>query len=204
MTRLQACSNDVNWVRAFILQYVIESWSIVGAHGGVLRTKIFFRLRRERARTYALLGEGAEAELALSQRMNIPRERLREFEQRLSLRDASLDGEPADGGGFRLVDSLKLDIQDQEEGLAELEQGRVVSKFLRHALDKLDRRERFVLESTILCDDDDVLSLAEVGRRLGVSRERTRQLCARALKKVRSQFVKNMEIRGYEHELMTA
>ena len=39
------------WIRAFILNHVIRSWSLVGSGSGALRSKVFFRLRRERARS---------------------------------------------------------------------------------------------------------------------------------------------------------
>jgi RNA polymerase sigma-32 factor len=50
-------------------------------------------------------------------------------------------------------------------------------------LQLLDARERYIVEQRMLADDE--VSLAEIGRRLGVSRERARQLEARAKKKLR-------------------
>jgi len=46
------------WIRAYILNHVIHSWSLVGVGSGPLRSKMFFRLRRERARIAGLVGEG--------------------------------------------------------------------------------------------------------------------------------------------------
>jgi hypothetical protein len=57
---------------------------------------------------------------------------------------------------------------------------------VRSAIIKLDARERFIVESRMMADRDDELSLAEIGRRLGVSRERARQLEARAKGKLRA------------------
>ena len=54
---------------------------------------------------------------------------------------------------------------------------------MQDALSTLDSRERYIVEQRMLADDE--LSLAEIGRRLGVSRERARQLEARAKKKLR-------------------
>jgi RNA polymerase sigma-32 factor len=50
---------------------------------------------------------------------------------------------------------------------------------------ELDPRERYIVEARILADDPEELSLAEIGRRLGVSRERARQLEVRAKEKLR-------------------
>lgn len=184
------------WIRAHILQYVIRSWSIVGGQGGALRSKMFFRLRRERARIYSLLGESEQAQLELSNRLNLSVERLEEYQQRLVSRDVSLESEVFEESGTRLVDTLSSHEQDQEDGYFAKQQQHLQAEALASALGKLDRRERFVLESTILCEDAEAISLAEVGRRLGVSRERTRQLSQRALKKVREQFRRIMAEHG--------
>jgi len=180
------------WVRAQILRYIIRSWSIVGTDSGALRSKMFFKLRRERARVYCLLGEGEQAHEALAQRLNLPVERVKEYEHRLASRDASLDGEAFHDDGPRLVDTLVSPDFSQEEEYLLHQQKLVLSKLVRTAVERLDRRERFVLEASLMCDDDETLSLAEIGRRLGVSRERTRQLGTRALKKLRGQILKGL------------
>ena len=56
------------WVRAYMLNYVIRSWSMVGVGSGPLRSKLFFRLRRERARIANLVGDGEQAEKMLAER----------------------------------------------------------------------------------------------------------------------------------------
>ncbi len=56
---------------------------------------------------------------------------------------------------------------------------------MREAIKELDPRERYIVEARIMADAPDELSLAEIGRRLGVSRERARQLEVRARAKLR-------------------
>jgi RNA polymerase sigma-32 factor len=56
---------------------------------------------------------------------------------------------------------------------------------VREAVETLDPRERFIVEVRVMADGADELSLAEIGRRLGVSRERARQLEVRAKEKLR-------------------
>ena len=60
------------WIRAYILNYIIRSWSLVGVGSGALRSKMFFKLRRERVRITNLVGEGEEADEMLAQRFNMP------------------------------------------------------------------------------------------------------------------------------------
>jgi hypothetical protein len=56
-------------------------------------------------------------------------------------------------------------------------------------MENLDTRERFIVEKRLMADPEDELSLAELGRRLGVSRERARQLEARAKRKLKTRLV---------------
>ncbi len=72
------------------------------------------------------------------------------------------------------------------------------------AVDTLDERERFIVQSRLMADKDDELSLAEIGRRLGVSRERARQLEARAKRKLRSHISETNRAEGDWLELDNA
>jgi len=123
------------WIRAYMLNYIIRSWSLVSAGSGALRSKMFFKLRRERVRITNLVGEGDKADEMLAERFNMPK-----------------------------------------------------AQAVRVALEALDVRERFIVEKRLMADSEDELSLAEIGRRLGVSRERARQLEARAKRKLKNQI----------------
>ena len=59
---------------------------------------------------------------------------------------------------------------------------------VRTALAELDPRERYIVERRLMADAEDEPSLAEIGERLGVSRERARQLEARAKRKLRARL----------------
>jgi RNA polymerase sigma-32 factor len=56
------------WIRASILEHVVRSWSLVGGGSGALRSRMFFKLRRERARVTNLLGEGEAADREIAPR----------------------------------------------------------------------------------------------------------------------------------------
>ena len=68
------------------------------------------------------------------------------------------------------------------------EVGGYVREAVRTALTGLDERERYIVENRLMADSEDEMSLADIGRRLGVSRERARQLEARAKKKLKSRI----------------
>ena len=174
------------WVRACILQHVLRSWSIVGS--GLPRSRLFFKLRRERAKLNGLIGDGAEANALLSARLGISEERLSALLQRVDQRDCSLDAEVFQDGSASMVNTLPSSDLNQEQMALASEFGDHASEAVRDALTILDTRERYIVEHRLLADRDAELSLADIGRSLGVSRERARQLEERAKRKLRARI----------------
>jgi RNA polymerase sigma-32 factor len=175
-----------HWIRAYVVDYVLRTWSLVRTGSGALRSKLFFKLRRERMRIVNVLGEGEAADRALAERMNVSQEELAAMLSRLESRDLSLDVPLADGTPS-LAERLPAP-DDQERSFAEGETRAMLEGAVRSAIGKLDDRERFIVEHRLMADVEEALSLAEMGRRLGVSRERARQLEERAKKKLRGQI----------------
>jgi RNA polymerase sigma-32 factor len=173
------------WIRAYVLNHVIRSWSLVGVGSGALRSKMFFRLRRERVKIANLVGEGDQADAMLAQAMGLPEATVQAMVRRLDARDVSLDTKPFDDSSTSLADLLAAPDRSQEETLAATERDDQVKIAVRSAMAELDDRERYIAENRLMADHDDELSLAEIGRRLGVSRERARQLEVRTKRKLR-------------------
>lgn len=174
------------WIRACMLQHVLRSWSIVGS--GVPRSKLFFKIRRERAKLEGLLGDPEQAEVLLAQRLNVSPTRVRTLLQRVDQRDYSLDAEVYQDGVVPLVNTLPSASLDQEQLALASELGGNAREAVREALTVLDERERYIVEHRLLADSDVELSLAEIGRTLGVSRERARQLEERAKRKLKARI----------------
>jgi len=79
------------WIRAYILNHIIRSWSLVGVGSGALRSKMFFKLRRERVRITNLVGEGDHADELLAKALDVPKAKVTAMVRRLEARDVSLD-----------------------------------------------------------------------------------------------------------------
>jgi len=173
------------WIRAYVLNHVIRSWSLVGVGSGALRSKMFFRLRRERVKIANLVGEGGNADSMLAEAMGLPEATVQAMVRRLDARDVSLDTKPFDDSSTSIADLLASSDRSQEETLAANERDDHVRTAVRSAMADLDERERYIAEKRLMADYDDELSLAEIGRRLGVSRERARQLEVRTKRKLR-------------------
>ena len=184
--RLRFATYAVYWIRSCMLDHVLRSWSLVGGGSGPLGSKVFFKLRRERIRAANFLGEGELADSAVAERLGVTTGQLAAMNQRLDVRDVSLDV-PAIGDGMSPLDRLSsLDNPELELSRARAEPQVVAS--VQTALSGLDPRERFIAEHRLMADSADELSLAEVGRHLGVSRERARQLEERTKRKLRKRF----------------
>ena len=174
------------WVRACILQHVLRSWSIVGS--GLPRSRLFFKLRRERAKLSSLIGDGEQANLILSERLGISQQRLSALLQRVDQRDCSLDAEVFQDGSLSMVNTMPSPDLNQEQLALASEFGGNALEAVRDAMTILDPRERYIVEHRLLADRDAELSLADIGRNLGVSRERARQLEERAKRKLRARI----------------
>jgi RNA polymerase sigma-32 factor len=174
------------WIRAYVLDLVVKSTSMVGAGTGVLRSKLFFRLRRERAQIAGLEQDPERRLELIAQRFNVNVEKARSMLAQLDARDISLDVSVHPESNLTLLDTLQDVDEDQERDLIMAERQERVHHDLGEALGALDTRERYIVEKRIMSDDE--LSLAELGRQLGVSRERARQLEARAKRKLRRQL----------------
>jgi len=174
------------WIRAYVLDLVVKSASLVGGGSGALRSKLFFRLRRERARVANQEQDQSRIVEELAERFHVDTERMSRMLRQIDARDVSLDvGTHADSA-LTMLDTLQDEGASQEEELLATEQKAGLNDRLGLALGSLDRRERYIVEQRIMGEDE--MSLAELGRRLGVSRERARQIEARAKRKLRKRL----------------
>lgn len=174
------------WIRAYVLDLVVRSTTMVGAGSGPLRSKLFFRLRRERAKIANLTSDPRERIAKLAERFEVSEQKMEEMLRRIDARDVSLDTPLHDDAGATMLDALPEPDADQEVVYLDEERRRLIEQHLGDALGGLDRRERFILERRFMGDEE--VSLASLGRELGVSRERARQLEARAKKKLKKQL----------------
>ena len=174
------------WIRALGPDLVVRSSTMVGAGSGPLRSKLFFRLRRERARVANLANDPSERNAILAERFDTTPEKMEEMLRRLDARDVSLDGTVYPDSGMTMLDTLEGSELDQETALSEVEREAEIKEKLASALGQLDQRERYIVEQRYMGDKG--VSLAAIGRTLGVSRERARQLEARAKQKLKQRL----------------
>ena len=170
------------WIRAFVLEAVVRSSTMIGAGSGPFRSKLFFRLRRERARLSNVIADPEELIATLASDFDTTPAKMTELLRRLDQREISLDAPAYHDSDSTLVEMLPSTAEPQDQAVARERRQSGIQLRLAGALSVLDDRERLIVEKRILSDDS--ASLASLGRELGVSRERARQLEARAKKKL--------------------
>ena len=174
------------WIRAFVLEAVVRSSTMIGAGSGPFRSKLFFRLRRERARLSNLIADPEELIEKLASEFETTPQKMTDLLRRLDQREVSLDAPAYNDSDATLVEMLPGATERQDVVIERERRDSGIRTKLAGALSVLDERERLIVEKRILSDDS--ASLASLGRELGVSRERARQLEVRAKKKLRDEL----------------
>jgi RNA polymerase sigma-32 factor len=178
------------WIRAYVLGHVLRQRSMVGVGTGPLQSKLFFRLARERARITSALGANAaetDVEALLAQKFGTSAERIRSMTDRLDGKDVSLDAKLYHDSDMAEIDLLPDAAEGQEERVVRLQREQRVRKRLQAAMRTLSPRERYLVNKRMLSDEEE--SLAEIGRHLGLTRERVRQIESRVKQKLRHALV---------------
>ncbi len=161
----------VYWIRAEIREYVVRAYRVVRIGGS--------KAERRALRAYRKTRESDPVKLAAVSGMTPERaERLLPLLER---RDVSLDA--ADADESPAVDRLR-DTSPSPEELVTIEHDQSVTRHrVQNALGTLSDRERWIVEKRLLSEDESTLE--SLGVRLGISKERVRQIEARALQKLR-------------------
>lgn len=185
---IKLISYAVWWIRAYIQNCVLRSWSLVKLGTTQAQRKLFFSLARTRREIERLnRGEPERASVdAIAARLRVKPAEVREMEQRLGGRDLSLDAPMGDEGGNPHVDFVASGAALQDDELAGQQEARLIGGRVREALVRLDSRERFIIERRAM--DEQPMTLKELGDHFGFSRERARQLEIRAKDKLKAEL----------------
>lgn len=190
---IRLISYAVWWIRAYIQNYILKSWSLVKLGTTQAQRKLFFSLARTRRELEKLNGS-ADGTLGnveeIARRLHVKPSEVREMEQRMGGRDLSLDAPMGDDGGNTHVDFVVSEGISQDDEVADKEEAGIVSARVQTALRRLDPRERFIIEQRVM--NERPMTLKELGEHFGFSRERARQLEIRAKEKLKMELTQLM------------
>jgi RNA polymerase sigma-32 factor len=187
---IRLISYAVWWIRAYIQNHILKSWSLVKIGTTQAQRKLFFSLARTRHEIERLTPgagldqEGIDVNL-VAKKLRVRPSDVVEMQQRMEGRDLSLDAPVADGTSTHL-EFTPSDGEPQDEELARAEEDSIVSRRVSDAMGRLDPRERHIVEARIMGDGKE--TLRDLGQHFGFSRERARQLEIRALEKLRREL----------------
>ena len=175
----------VHWIKAEIYDYVVRNWRMVKVATTKAQRKLFFNLRKNRAR----LGMMKEAEVEkMATALDVKPQTVREMEVRMSGTDVAFEPDTDDEDGLRpLAPAEAIGDSSLDPGrLAfEADEERHRQAQLGKALSSLDDRSREIIESRWLSEEGQKQTLGDLAEKFGVSAERIRQIEKRAMEQMR-------------------
>ncbi|WP_424941711.1 RNA polymerase sigma factor RpoH [Aliiroseovarius crassostreae] len=178
------------WIRASIQEYILRSWSLVKLGTTSAQKKLFFNLRKAKARIGALEDGDLRPENVkrIANDLNVTEEEVISMNRRLSGGDASLNAQvSADGeGAMEWQEWLEDEDADQASDYAESNELEVRRELMAQAMDVLNDREKDILTQRRLKDKP--VTLEDLSGVYDVSRERIRQIEVRAFEKLQNRM----------------
>ena len=178
------------WIRASIQEYVLRSWSLVKIGTTSAQKKLFFNLRKAKARIGAL-EEGdmhPDNVKRIASDLGVTEKEVISMNQRIAGSDASLNAQVGSDGEdtMQWQDWLVDDDADQASDYEEKDELDVRRELLVEAMDVLNDREKDVLSQRRL--QDKPITLEALSGQYDVSRERIRQIEVRAFEKIQARM----------------
>jgi len=173
------------WIKAAITEHILKSWSLVKLGTVASQKKLFFSLRNIKARLSIMdTGELTDQQAqTIADQTKVSVNDVKNMNRRLAARDYSLNATVTEDETVEYVDTLVDDRPSPEAQLAAREEFGAKDNLLQDAISNLPERERAIFVERHLSEDPKTLE--ELGTVYGVSRERIRQLEARAFEKVK-------------------
>lgn len=176
------------WIKAFMQEYIIRSWSLVKIGTTVAQKKLFFHLKKVKAKILALQNDKSLSDQdykLIAKDLSVKQSEVHEMDSRLS-RGISLDepisNESDNSSNLILVDTLADTTQCTETKVIDKDVVTKQKKILLTAINTLDARQADIITKRHLSDK--VTPLHIIGKQYNISSERVRQLETMALKKI--------------------
>lgn len=181
------------WIRSAMQDYVLRNWSIVRTGTTAAQKSLFFNLRRLRAKiedpsSASLSHEGRQR---IATELRVEMRDVESMEMRMSGSDQSLNTPIADSSEDSWQDFLPDQRPSPEDVVIGMRDADSRSRWLAEAIGELSPREQKIIRQRRLVDDG--ATLEQLGRELGVSKERVRQLEHRALTKLKASIQRRVD-----------
>jgi RNA polymerase sigma-32 factor len=173
------------WIKASVTEYILRSWSLVKMGTMAAQKKLFFSLRKAKRNLEISDMREIDPENAkiLSKQFGLSASDIVNMDRRMTARDLSLNAPMShEEDAMEFQDTLIDEGPSPEVMMGDREEASVRNGLLKNALRELTDRERHIFVERRLRDEP--ITLEELGKSYGISRERVRQLENRAFEKV--------------------
>lgn len=174
------------WIKASIQEFVLRSWSLVKMGTSAAQKRLFFNLKKMKKRLKDVDDSKSltpDEIRIIAKELDVNEQDVIDMDQRMSAHDMRLNAPiNHDGEGAEYGDLLADTSESHEAILGDHQEFMQKRALMMKALDALSDREReIVLERQL---KEDPITLEELSQRFGISRERVRQIEARAVEKM--------------------
>ena len=185
-------SYAVWWIRAYIQNFIIRSWSLVKLGTTQGQRKLFFKLRSERDKADREAGPGETADVkSIADRLQLNETEVAEMEMRLAGRDFSLDAELEPGSKQSHLDLVADNSETQHDRFAREEERQMVRGKVGEVMEVLNEKERYIVSNRLMAEEPKTLQ--EIGSHFSISRERARQIEGNVMRKLKVAFNRQEE-----------
>lgn len=187
------------WIKAAMLNFVLQTWSLIKVGNGAAKKRLFFNLRRAKQNLQAdgdryLNDKNIEK---LAKHFQVSREDIVAMDQRMSAVDVSLYQPVPGSEGLTFGDLIADTSIDAEEMLAGEDEQLWHVEMLNDALSHLDGREKDIVTQRYLAEEP--ITLATIASSYGLTAERVRQIEAKAIGKLRRYIGPRAKYDAYGH-----
>ena len=182
------------WIKASIQEYVLRSWSMVKMGTNAAQKRLFFNLRKIKNKindpSAHYLTEDNVAEVA--NLLGVSEQEVKDMDMRMSGGDHSLNQTIGDDDKTQWIDLVESEQESNEDILAESQEYSMKKKMLNSAMENLNERELRIVKARKLSDNP--LTLDDLSKEYNISRERVRQIEAKALEKLQANVLRQAKM----------
>lgn len=182
---IRLISYAVWWIKAYIQNHIISSWSLLKIGTTQAQRKLFFKLRQAKS-AIARMGGSEDETKSAALSLDVTEQQFSEMEQRMR-GESSLNADIPGSDGITALETLADDRMNQEELLSEIQENHNLQQTIADVVGRLNEKERFIIEHRVTADEP--LTLQEIASHFSISRERVRQIEEGALRKAKQALI---------------
>ena len=185
------------WIKAAMQTFILKNWSIVRIGTTAAQKSLFFKLKTIMSKiekdNNSSFNDYHQQKLA--EDIGVKFKDIEDMKGRLSGSDQSLNATFSENSELEIQDLLVDQRASPEQNAILTKDTKTISNLINEALNKLPEREKKIIGARQLSEN--TVTLQELGKDLGISKERVRQLENRALNKLKLSLQKKVNKSDY-------